>query len=60
MVHELSKDGLAGVHPSLSVSGAGLQTRLCAPRAPQKAEIEKSNHPASALIRLALSELTKT
>jgi hypothetical protein len=51
VVHELSKYGLAGIHPSLSVSGAGSAAAVPFPNAPEKVEIEKSNHPPIVLIQ---------
>lgn len=51
MVHELSKNGLAGIHPSLSVKGAASAAAAPSPCAPEKVEIEKSNLAPIALIQ---------
>jgi hypothetical protein len=51
VIHELSKYGLAGIHPSLSVSGAGSAAAVPFPYAPEKVEIEKSNLLPIALIQ---------
>jgi hypothetical protein len=55
VVHELSKNGLAGIHPSLSVNGAGSAAADLFPCAPEKVEIEKSHFAPSALIQRQFS-----
>jgi hypothetical protein len=55
VIHELSKNGLAGIHPSLSVNGAGSAAAAQPPGAPEKVQIEKSNFTPIALIQRQLS-----
>jgi len=55
VVHELSKYGLAGIHPSLSAIGEESAAAVSSPRAPEKVEIEKSDLPPITLILSHLS-----
>jgi hypothetical protein len=59
VVHELSKNGLAGIHPSLSAIGQGAAAAAFLPRAPRKVQIEKSAIPPTALIQRTLSNSEK-
>src|ERR1017187_800207 len=59
VVHELSKNGLAGIHPSLSVNGAGSAAAAPFPCAPEKVEIEKPNFAPIALIQKQFSRSEK-
>jgi hypothetical protein len=55
VVHELSKNGLAGIHPSLSAIGEESAAAVFSPRAPETVEIEKSDLPPITLILSHLS-----
>jgi hypothetical protein len=60
VVHELSKNGLAGIHPSLSVNGAGSAAAApFPPGVPEKVEIEKSHFAPIELIQRQFSRSEK-
>ena len=59
VVHELSKNGLAGIHPSLSAIGQGARRGGFSPARLRKVQIEKSNPPPTAPIQQQLSTLEK-
>jgi hypothetical protein len=51
VVHELSKNGLAGIHPHCRPSAKVPAAAVFLPRAPRKVQIEKSAIPPTALIQ---------
>jgi hypothetical protein len=60
VVHELSKNGLAGIHPSLSAIGQSARRSGLSPaRAQRRVQIEKSILPANTLIPSWLVDFQK-
>jgi hypothetical protein len=59
VIHELSKYGLAGIHPSLSAMSPDVRRAGLSPTRANKVEIEKSNLPPITLIQSRLSRTKK-